>query len=330
MILVTGAAGKTGKAVIKALAGRGARVRALVRNPEHAGTLIALGAAEVALGSFTDPAALVRAAAGAQAIYHICPNVSPEEVAYASAVVAAAKAQGVTRLVYHSVLHPQIEAMPHHWAKMQTEEMLFASGFDLTVLQPTAYMQNIVGAWRGVTEYGVFRVPYPVETRLNLVDLEDVAEAAALVLTQGGHAGATYELVGTAPLSQLEVAFAIGAALQRDVRAEAESIAAWQARARAAGMDEHERATLVAMFRYYAAHGLVGNSNTRRGCLAARQRASPRFLGVSRHSRMSSYAFFLSCNSRPGLYSPLRKSAIPSVRQASFCRTTRSCSFAEE
>ena len=182
------------------------------------------------------------------------------------------------------MLHPQIEAMPHHWAKLRTEEMLFASGFDLTILQPTAYMQNIVGAWRGVTEDGVFRVPYPVVTRLSLVDLEDVAEAAALVLTQDGHAGATYELVGTAPLSQTEVAAAIGAALKRDVRAEAESVAAWEARARAAGMGEHERATLAAMFRYYAAHGLVGNSNTLRGCSAARQRASRRLSGVSRRS----------------------------------------------
>ena len=279
MILVTGAAGKTGKAVVKALAGKGASVRALIRSPEHADTLMALGAAEVALGSFTDPAALARAAAGAQAIYHICPNVSPEEVAYARAVVAAAKAQGVTRFVYHSVLHPQIEAMPHHWAKLRTEEMLFASGFDLTILQPTAYMQNIVGAWRGVTENGVFRVPYPVETRLSLVDLEDVAEAAALVLTQDGHAGATYELAGTAPLSQLEVASAIGAALRRDVRAEAESIAAWQARTRAAGMGDYERATLAAMFRYYAAHGLVGNDKTLRWLLGRAPTDLAGFLG---------------------------------------------------
>lgn len=279
MILVTGAAGKTGKAVVKALAGEGASVRALIRSPEHADTLMALGAAEVALGSFTDPAALARAAAGAQAIYHICPNVSPEEVAYARAVVAAAKAQGVTRFVYHSVLHPQIETMPHHWAKLRTEEMLFASGFDLTILQPTAYMQNIVGAWRGVTENGVFRVPYPVETRLSLVDLEDVAEAAALVLTQDGHAGATYELAGTAPLSQLEVASAIGAALRRDVRAEAESITAWQARTRAAGMGDYERATLAAMFRYYAAHGLVGNDKTLRWLLGRAPTDLAGFLG---------------------------------------------------
>jgi len=279
MILVTGAAGKTGKAVVKALAVRGAPVRALVRNAEHAGALLALGSAEVALGSFTNDAALASAAAGAHAIYHICPNMSREEVAYARAVVAAAKAQGVRRFVYHSVLHPQIEAMPHHWAKMRTEEMLFASGFDLTILQPTAYMQNILGVWRGVTADDVFRIAYPVETRLSLVDLDDVAEAAALVLTQAGHAGATYELVGTAPLSQVEVAAAIGAALKRGVSAKAESIAAWEARARAAGMGDHERSTLAAMFRYYAAHGLVGNSNALTWLLGRAPRSLAAFLG---------------------------------------------------
>ena len=262
MILVTGAAGKTGKAVVKALAAKGANVRALARRPEHAEALRACGAADISIGSFDDPRALAQAAAGTRAIYHICPNVSPYEVAYARAVAAAAQAQNVARFVYHSVLHPQIEAMPHHWQKMRTEEMLFAGGFELTILQPTAYMQNILGAWSGIVAEGVFRVPYPVETRLSLVDLEDVAEAAALVLTTNGHSGATYELVGTSPLSQTEVATTIGETLKRNVRAEAETVEAWEARARASGMGQHERMTLAAMFRYYAEHGLVGNPNT--------------------------------------------------------------------
>ncbi len=261
MILVTGAAGKTGKAVVKALAAKGASVRALVRRAEHTAALKALGAAEVSVGSFEDSRALALAAAGTQAIYHICPNVSRDEVAFARAVAAAAKARSVARFVYHSVLHPQIEAMPHHWQKMRAEEMLFAAGFRLTILQPTAYMQNILGAWRGIAEEGVFRVPYPVETRLSLVDLDDVAETAALVLTTDGHDGATYELVGTPPLSQTEIAAALGAALQRDVHAEAETVAVWEERARAAGMGAHERNALAAMFRYYARHGLIGNPN---------------------------------------------------------------------
>ena len=279
MILVTGAAGKTGRAVTTALTAKGSSVRALAHRAEHAAALKALGAAEVHIGSFEDEAALTRAAAGVEAIYHICPNVSPHEVAYARAVAAAAKAQGVSRFVYHSVLHPQIEAMPHHWQKMRTEDMLFAEGLDLTVLQPTAYMQNIAGAWRGIVAGGVFRIPYPAATRLSLVDLDDVAEAAALVLTQSGHGGATYELVGTAALSQTEVAAAIGTVLGRSVHVEAESVAAWDARARDGGMGEHERQTLAAMFAYYAAHGLIGNTNTLHWLLGRAPRDLARFLG---------------------------------------------------
>jgi NAD(P)H dehydrogenase (quinone) len=81
MILVTGAAGKSGRAVVTALAARGAAVRAFIRNPAHAGELLALGAAEVSFGSFEDARALTLAAAGARAIYHICPNVSRDEMA---------------------------------------------------------------------------------------------------------------------------------------------------------------------------------------------------------------------------------------------------------
>ena len=217
MILVTGAAGKTGKAIVKALAAKGAKVRALVRRPEQVPALTALGAAEISFGGFEDSRALALAASGAQAIYHICPNVSRDELSYARAVATAAQTHNVKRFVFHSVLHPQIEAMPHHWQKMRVEEMLLAADFDLTVLQPTVYMQNILGAWPAIVGDGVFRIPYPVETRLSFVDLNDVAEAAATVLTQDGHIGATYELTGTAPLSQNDVAAAIGAALKREI-----------------------------------------------------------------------------------------------------------------
>jgi NAD(P)H dehydrogenase (quinone) len=260
MILVTGAAGKTGKAVVATLAVKGARVRALVRRQDQVEALRKLGAAEVALGSFEDGRALSAAASGAQAVYHICPNVSRDEVNYTHAVIAAARTHGVKRFAYHSVLHPQIEAMPHHWQKMRVEELLFAADFDLTILRPPAYMQNILGAWPGIVADGVFRLPYSVETKLSLVDLDDVVEVAALVLTRDGHLGATYELAGTAPLAQYEIADAIGAALHKAIRIEVETVEAWQARACVAGMGEHERATLAAMFRYYAIVPVDGRS----------------------------------------------------------------------
>jgi uncharacterized protein YbjT (DUF2867 family) len=167
----------------------------------------------------------------------------------------------VPRLVYHSVLHPQIEAMPHHWNKMRVEEMLFSSGLDVTILQPTAYMQNNLARWDRMVREGIYRVPYPVETRLSLVDLDDVAEAAAIVLTSAGHSSATYELVGTPPLSQIKVAETFGRALNKTVRAEAETIKSWDKRVRASGMDDHQRDTLIRMFRAYASDGLKGNPN---------------------------------------------------------------------
>jgi uncharacterized protein YbjT (DUF2867 family) len=261
VILITGAGGKTGRAVIKALVARGAKVRAFVRNPSHEATLKALGADNIVFGAMDDPQALARAAQGAEALYHICPNVSPYEIAFGKAMIEAATQARVRRFVYHSVLHPQIEAMPHHWNKMRVEEMLFGSNLDITILQPTAYMQNSVAEWERMRGDGIYRVPYPIETRLSLIDLDDVAAAAALVLTGGGHGGATYELAATAPLSQIEIAETFGRALQRDVRAEAEPVTAWAERARHAGMDDHQRGTLIKMFEAYARDGLKGSPN---------------------------------------------------------------------
>lgn len=261
MILVTGAGGKTGNAVLKAIVARGAPVRAFVRSPAHEAALRSIGVKDVVAGEMDDPRALARATSGVAAVYHICPNVSPHETAFASALIGAMNNTGVARLVYHSVLHPQIEAMPHHWNKLRVEEMLFGSGLDFTILQPTAYMQNSLAEWDRMVGDGIFRVPYPIETRLSLVDLDDVAKAAALVLTADGHAGATYELVGTPPLSQIEIAATFGRALNRIVRAEAEPIEVWDRRARAAGMDDTARQTLTKMFCAYARDGLMGNPN---------------------------------------------------------------------
>jgi NAD(P)H dehydrogenase (quinone) len=261
MILVTGAGGKTGKAVIAALVARGAPVRAFVRSPAYQAGLVATGVSEVVTGAMDDADALSRAMRGIEAIYHICPNVSPHEVAFAKALVKAATESGCPRLVYHSVLHPQIEAMPHHWNKLRVEEMLFASPLDFTILQPTAYMQNSLAEWDRMVSDGIYCVPYPVETRLSLVDLDDVAEAAALVLTSAGHSGATYELVGMPPLSQVEIADTFGRVLKREIRAVAESVEAWDHRACAAGLDDFARETLTKMFRSYAHDGLKGNAN---------------------------------------------------------------------
>jgi NAD(P)H dehydrogenase (quinone) len=265
MILVSGAAGKTGKAVIRALAARGERVHAYVHRQSYVAAMLECGAAAASVGPLDNVGAIIEAAKGARAVYHICPNVSPHELPFARAVAEAALLAGVTRFVFHSVLHPQIEAMPHHWQKMRVEEMLFASGLDVTVLQPTAYMQNLLPQWDAITTAGTYTIPYPAGSRISLVDLDDIADAAATVLTDDAHIGATYELAGTPPLSQTEVAAILGQALGGTIRIQTEMPEAWANRASA--LDSYQRETLTKMFRYYAQHGLIGNCNTLRWLL---------------------------------------------------------------
>jgi uncharacterized protein YbjT (DUF2867 family) len=111
------------------------------------------------------------------------------------------------------------------------------------------------------------RNPYPVATRISLVDVNDVGAAAATVLTEPGHLFATYELCGTEPLSQTHVAEVIGQQLGRPVRAETTPLDEWERTARAAGLSDFAVNTLKAMFQYYERFGLAGNPNVLRWLL---------------------------------------------------------------
>ncbi|MCX6047462.1 MAG: NmrA family NAD(P)-binding protein [Chloroflexi bacterium] len=267
MILLTGASGKTGQAIIQALANSGVYVRGFVRQATLMAHLRQLGAQEIMPGDLRDPAALHRACANVDLLYHICPNMQPDEVAIAQNVIQAAQANGVKRFVYHSVLHPQTAAMPHHWQKLCVEELLFQSGLNFTILQPAAYMQNVLASWPLIREQGIYRTPYATTTRLGMVDLRDVAEAAAKVLTEADHNGAIYELAGAEVLSQTDVAALLTEGLERPVRAEAMAPAIWEQGARQAGLGDYQVATLLKMFKYYEQYGFWGNPRVLTGLL---------------------------------------------------------------
>ncbi len=197
---------------------------------------------------------------GNQAVYHICPNASPEEIKFGRGLIEAAQSAGVGHIVYHSVLHPQIEAMPHHWHKLRVEEMIFESGIPFTILQPAAYMQNILAHWQAIVKQGRYPVPYSADTRLSYVDLEDLAEVAAIVLTEPGHKGAVYELSGAEDLSQIEICEILSSCLGHRVCVQVIPVEQWQSNARSQGLGEYQVNALVKMFRYYEQHGFIGNS----------------------------------------------------------------------
>jgi uncharacterized protein YbjT (DUF2867 family) len=267
MILITGASGKTGRTILRALARRGETVRTLVQFAEQVEESLRLGAAESQVGDLYQEADLRQAMDGARAVYHICPNMNPDEEHLGALAIGAAQQAGVERLVYHSVLHPQIQEMPHHWAKLLVEERLFKSGLGFTILQPAAYMQNILAQWKAMVNEGVYAVPYAAETRLGMSDLEDVAEVAAKVLTEDGHLGAIYELAGAEAPTQTEVAELAGRVLGRAVRVERIPWDAWEQRARDGGLADYAVRTLLQMFAYYEQYGLWGNPRVLTGLL---------------------------------------------------------------
>jgi uncharacterized protein YbjT (DUF2867 family) len=259
MILVTGAAGKTGRAVLAALDSRGATARGLVRTREQIGEVERIGAVEGIVADLASVDEMRRAFEGIRTVYLIVPNMHPEERRIGEMAIEAARASEVQGIVYHSVLHPQTRQMPHHWQKLEVEEKLFESGLGFTILQPAAYMQNLVPYWDEIVEEGVYRVPYGEHAALSLVDLEDVAEAAAAVLTSEGHAGATYELAGPEALSPKTMAAILSSVLGTEVTSETIPLEIWAEKARAKGLEGYPLDSLLAMFRYYDRHGLVGN-----------------------------------------------------------------------
>jgi uncharacterized protein YbjT (DUF2867 family) len=264
MILITGAGGKTGRALVKVLS-KVESVCAFVHRKQQVSVLKSLGAEKAIVGDLSDETTIRSAMQDVRAIYHICPNMNSDEFAIGRLVINEARKVGVEHLVYHSVLHPQTGKMNHHWQKLRVEEMIFESGIPFTILQPALYMQNLLTGWKSIVEDGVLRVPYSIHSKFSFVDLEDVAAAAKIVLTEPNHTNAIYELAGTEPTSHAEVAEIMSRILNRDVRAEKEKIGDWKLRAERSPegtqskRDKYAIENLVRMFEYYDQWGLVGN-----------------------------------------------------------------------
>jgi uncharacterized protein YbjT (DUF2867 family) len=177
---------------------------------------------------------LERALAGCAAAYVVAPNLHPDEPAYVEHVLSAARVAGVARIGYHSVASPYVPAMPHHVGKAAAEDVVRRCGLAWTILQPGAYLQNF-----DLT--ATVRLPYRADAPFGLLDLADLGEAAATVLLDDGHEGATYELASVrTTVAELADAAGVGVVVARPSGPPANREDAW----------------LRAMFAYYDAHGL--------------------------------------------------------------------------
>ena len=92
------------------------------------------------------------------------------------------------------------------------------------------------------------------------MDLEDLAQAAALVLTEPDHTGAIYELVGTEPINQAQVAAVLSNVLGKDIQTQRIPFKTWETQALKNGLGSYQRYTLLKMFQHYKKFGFSGNS----------------------------------------------------------------------
>lgn len=108
----------------------------------------------------------------------------------------------------------------YHWAKERIQFDLYRSGMPYSVLLPANLMQNVSWTWPSIVEKGRWELPYSTLKKLTWVDLDDVAEAAANVLSYPGYEYGTYELCGSKSfLSRDEIAVLMSSALGRKIRA---------------------------------------------------------------------------------------------------------------
>lgn len=213
-IAVTGATGHLGRLVVKSLKEKaaGEPIVALVRSPEKASDL----GVEARAFDYAHPDTLAPALAAVDTLLLISSSEVGQREAQHRNVIAAAKAAGVKRIVYTSLLHADRSPISLGEEHHATEVALAASGLATTILRNGWYTENYTASVPAALANGAF-VGSAGDGRLSLATRADYAEAAAVVLTSGGHEGKTYELAGDDAVTLADLAAEISRQASRDI-----------------------------------------------------------------------------------------------------------------
>ncbi|GAA5041350.1 uncharacterized protein YbjT (DUF2867 family) [Thermocatellispora tengchongensis] len=218
-VLVTGATGTVGRALVEQLHAGGHEVRALTRNPAKADLPEGV---EVVAGDLAEPAGLAAAFENVTAAHLICfagDDYAP--LAHAEEIVRLAEQAGVRKV---TVLRGDIEKGP-------LERAVEAGGLEWTYLSPVEFMSNALEWAPSIREEGVVREAFP-ESRSAMVHEADIAGVAAVALTSDGHAGKEYFLTGPQALTVPDKVRIIGEVLGREIKyielSQDERVALWR------------------------------------------------------------------------------------------------------
>lgn len=227
-ILISGATGNMGRATLRSLQDRGITARAGVRD---VGRVHGLGAPLVAL-DFERPETFSIAVAGASGLLLVRPPPVSDVQPSLCALIDAALAAGVRRIVFLSVVGADRRGyIPH----AKVERHLQARGAEWTMLRAGFFAQNLGEAYRDDIRRGELFVPAGQGVAA-FVDVRDLGEVAARAFAEDGHAGQAYTLTGPEALSFDQVAALLTAELGRPIRYMRPGVVAFLRRRRSRGM----------------------------------------------------------------------------------------------
>lgn len=212
MILVTGATGNVGNEVVRALLERGARVRALTRNPDLGGLP---AAADVVTADLEDPDTVAPALAGVRKVFLLGGFSTLREILR---LARDADIEHVVLLTSRCVVGGQ----PHNaitgmW--LDAEAAVRDSGVPWTVLRPSGFHSNALRWLPQLMQGDVVRAPWP-DVPIASIDPADIAAVAATVLTEPGHEGTALTLSGPDPMTPGQQVASLARVVRRPLRYE--------------------------------------------------------------------------------------------------------------
>ena len=201
LILVSGATGRQGGAVLRALRKKGFPVRALTRDPDSpkARALVGQGT-EIVRGNLNDKGSLTRAMDGVYGVYSVQSRVEEGiegEIRQGIDLADAAKRSRISHLVYSSVASAdQKTGVPHFDSKFRIEEHIRGTGLHYTIFRPVFFMENWL-AMRDQIDRGELKLPLDPATRLQMIAADDIGVFVALAFEHSGKwQGRTMEIAG--------------------------------------------------------------------------------------------------------------------------------------
>jgi uncharacterized protein YbjT (DUF2867 family) len=215
MILVTGASGTVGKEVLKQVAKRGAKHRAMYRSDSEAAK--APAGTETVIADFSKKESLKPALRGVESVFVVCSPI-PDLVQLESNVIDACVAAGVKHVVLNSAMGAG------EWNKSfpawhrQVEDKLKAAKLSHTILRPNSFHQNVVAFYAATVRTQNAFYSSMKNARNSFLDVRDIAAVAAKALSGDQHPGRTYELNGPEALDYPTLATKISAVAGREVK----------------------------------------------------------------------------------------------------------------